>query len=258
MSDLGLPRNGKPRLRGAALEGAIIKKNLTKDTVGEILNPGALKKKWRQEKNHSKDNKQLIKALETARTNKELAAEQNTLESKAKDRFIMPRFTVVPGSGLVPNVTQRDLAREEYHIVRDHEIQQQKQRWSDTQRTTSATLAATTEERNKVVAQYTATHKRPAALTTREVLKGKHLVLIAGTRQAKTQAYQAPSHKGPRGPEYAVRGRGDASSPRRPRTAPSKRQKKKIERLPEHQNVPCWWSNQASAWELLHVGEEGC
>ena len=248
----------KKRLTGSQLDAKTIKKRMVKDEVGTLLNPNAIKTKFHKSTNHIQKNNHLIKILATARTNKQWQQAEEKRKEKEKGYFQMPRFIATPSKQLVPDVLSRDQQRKEYNIVRDYEIEENNKVLAAAQRATSEDLAFVTKERNQVVADYTSPKK--ATLKTKEVLLGNHLtVTIAGSRKAQGTAYQAPSHKGPRAAEFPMRGREKvATSPRRPRTAPSKRQKKKIQTLPEHLNVPCWWSNQASAWELLHVGEEGC
>jgi hypothetical protein len=258
VSDLDLPRHGsRTKLTKSQINAKKIKRELTRDHVGEILNPGAIKTKFVLKTNHIKGNAKLIKTLESARVNRQLAKENADLIEKEKEKFKMPRFVAVPSSDLIPNVFTRDEERRKYKEKRNLEIEQKKKEATAAKRAASEDLSIVIQERNKIVEEYTSPKR--ITLKTREVLLGNHLtVAVAETKKADSNAYRAPSHKGPRGPEYAVRGRGDATSPRRPQTAPSRRRKKKIQKLPEHLNVPCWWANQASAWELLHVGEEGC
>jgi hypothetical protein len=253
VSDYGLPRNGKARLKGAQLDGVKIAKKLKKDTVGEILNPGALKAKWKQSKNHKKENRLVIKALQTARYNKDLETEKERMDKSFKGKFKMPRFIAVPSTDLVPNTIQRDDDRKIYQDQRDEEIKQANALKNQQQRTDSETLALNTEQRNQVVSSLT--KRRKPKIPTKEVVLGHSKVIIPTIKVAVSHAYQAPSTKGPRGKEYSVRGRNDSKTLIRPQTAPTKRIRSKLK---AHQKVPCWWADQASAWEILHIGERGC
>ena len=260
ISDYGHSRNGstsKPRLKGSALDGAKIKKSMTKDTVGEIMNPGALNKKWTKKKNHSQDNKRLIKALSTAQLNKSIERQANETEKKLRESFNMPRFIAVPSSKLVPNTARREENARAYKQQRDQEIQRANARKAKQQRAAAAKRAATIKKRNQVVQDLIIAGQ--SISLTKEVILGRTKMNIPIKKIPKQQAYTAPSTKGPQGPEYAVRGRTDAKLPTRPQTAPVGKAKRIKKRLREHRiGVPHWWADQAGPWELLHVGERGC
>jgi hypothetical protein len=246
VSDYGLPRNGgTPKLKGSALDGAKIKKRLTRDQVGEILNPGAMKTRWRKPKNHSQENYLMIKALQTARANERAEEKQLETALEQKGLFNMPRFIAVKSKDLVPDVLQRDDDRRRYAKERQQVIKEQNQRTADAQRAASEALAITTEQRNKVVERFL----RPSKQETKEVILGRSKIRIPIKKKAKSVAYQAPSHKGPRGLGPTV---GYSS---RPQTAPAKRVRYKLR---EHLKVPVWWASQAGPYEILHVGSLGC
>ena len=242
----------KPRLKGSALDGAKIKKSMTKDTVGEIMNPGALNKKWTKKKNHSQENKRLIKALSTARLNKSIERQANDTEKKLRESFNMPRFIAVPSSKLVPNTARRENEARAYKQQRDQEIQRSKARRAKQQRAAAAKRAATIKKRNQVVEDLIVAGR--SISLTKEVILGRKKMSIPIKKIPKQQAYTAPSTKGPQ-----VCGRADAKLPTRPQSAPVGKAKRIKKRLREHRiGVPHWWGDQAGPWELLHVGERGC
>jgi hypothetical protein len=252
ISDYGHPRNGAPRLKGSALDGAKIKKSMSKDTVGEIMNPGALNKKWRKNKDHSMDNKRLVKALSTARLNKSLERRTSEEEKKLRESFNMPRFVAVPSSKLVPNTARREDEVRAYKEQRDQEIRRGNALKMRQQHAAAAKRAAAVGRRNQVVQDLIVISQ--GVTITKEVILGRTRMSIPVKKIPKQQAYAAPSTKGPQGPEYAVRGRADAKLPERPQTAPVG----KAKRIRDYRNVPHWWADQAGPWELLHVGERGC
>ena len=97
---------------------------MSRDQVGELLNPNAIKTKFHKRTNHIQKNNQLIKILATARTNKELQQAEEKRKEKEKGYFQMPRFIATPSKKLVPDVLSRDQQRKEYKIVRDCEIEE--------------------------------------------------------------------------------------------------------------------------------------